>query len=168
MKPAEPEFIVIGQILAPWGNKGELKVKSATDFPQRFTHAAKVYVGGQSMIINSAKWHKGYVTIKLQGIDAIEAAQEFSGHSVEIHHTQLESLLEGQYYHFQIIGLEVRTTLGEQLGTVTEIMPSGSNDIYIVHGTKREFLIPAIEDVIKTIDLKAGRITIEPIEGLLD
>lgn len=168
MKPAEPEFITIGQILAPWGNKGQLKVRAVTDFPQRFTPSAEVYIDGQLMIIDGAEWHKGHVAIKLQGIDSIDAAQGLRGHAIEIHHTQLELLPEGQYFHFQIIGLEVWTTTGELLGTVTEILPAKSNDIYIVRGTKGEILIPAIEDVVKSIDLAEERIIIEPIEGLLD
>jgi 16S rRNA processing protein RimM len=74
---------------------------------------------------------------------------------------------EGQYYHHQIIGLQVRTTRGELLGNVTDVLSGKSNDNYIIQGPRGEILIPAIEDVIKSIDLDQGYMTIEAIEGLL-
>jgi len=167
MKSSELEFIAIGQILAPRGIKGKLKVKVVTDFPQRFTPSSTVYVNRQPMTIDNAEWHKGNVIIKLSTIDSIEAAQRLRGQPLEIHHSQLKPLPEGQYYHFQLIGLEVWTTQGELLGNITEILTAESNDNYVVHGTQGEILIPAIEDVVKSIDLNEGRIVIEPIEGLL-
>ena len=167
MKSSEPEFITIGQILAPWGIKGKLKVKVVTDFPQRFVPASKVYVNQQSMTIDCAEWHKGNAIIKLNAIDSIDTAQKLNGQPIEIHRSQLKSLPEGQYYHFQLVGLEVWTTQGEPLGTVTEILTAKSNDNYVVRGTLGEILIPAIEDVVKSIDLDEGRIVIEPIAGLL-
>jgi 16S rRNA processing protein RimM len=86
---------------------------------------------------------------------------------VEIEHSQDYPLPEGRYYHHQIIGLQVRTTQGELLGTITDVLSGKSNDNYIVQGAKGEILIPAIEDVVKSIDLDQGCLTIEAIEGLL-
>jgi len=86
---------------------------------------------------------------------------------VEIERSQDYPLPEGQYYHHQIIGLQVGTTQGELLGNVIEILTGKSNDNYIVQGAKGDILIPAIEDVVQSIDLDQGIITIEAIEGLL-
>ena len=167
MKPSEPEFVTIGEILAPWGIEGKLKVEVVTEFPQRFAPSSKVYVNQQPITIDSCIWHKGKAIIKLNTIDSIEDAQRLRGQPIEIHHSQLKPLPEGQYYHFQLIGLEVWTTQGELLGKITEILTSKSNDTYVVHGAKGEALIPAIEDVVKSINLNTGRIIIETIEGLL-
>ena len=167
MKLPEPEYITIGQILAPWGIKGKLKVEVVTDFPQRFAPSSKIYINQQPMTIDSTEWHKGKAIIKLSTIDSIGDAQRLRGQPIEIHHSQLQPLPEGQYYHFQLIGLEVQTTQGELLGNITEILTAESNDIYVVSGARGEILIPAIEDVVKSIDLNKGRIVIEPIEGLL-
>jgi len=167
MKPSEPEFITIGKIIAPWGIKGKLQVKVETDFPQRFTPSSKIYINRQPMTINSTEWHKGKAIIKLNTIDSIEDAQRLRGQPVEIHHSQVYPLPEGQYYHFQLTGLEVWTTQGELLGTVTEILTADSNDNYVVHGARGEILNPAIEDVVSSIDLDKGRLVIEAIEGLL-
>jgi len=96
---------------------------------------------------------------------SLKAARRLRGQPVEIHHSQ--SLPEGQYYHFQLIGLEVWTTQGELLGNITEVLTAKSNDNYVVKGNEREILIPAVEDVVKSIDLNKGRIVIEAIPGLL-
>ncbi len=167
MKSSEPEFIIIGKILAPWGSRGKLKVEVATDFPQRFAPSSKVYINRQPMTIDSAEWQKKKAIIKLSTIDNIEDAEKLRGQLIEIHHSELYPLPQGQYYHFQVIGLEVRTTQGELLGNVTEILSTPSNDNYVVSGAKGEILIPAIEDVVKSIDLDKGCLIIEPIEGLL-
>ena len=167
MKSSKPEFITIGEILAPWGIKGKLKVRVVTDFPQRFIPSSKIYINRQPMTINNTEWHKGKAIIKLDTIDSFEDAQKLQGQPIEIHHSQVYSLPEGQYYHFQLIGLEVWTAQGELVGTVAEILTAASNDNYVVRGAKGEILIPAIEDVIKSIDLNKGCIIIEPIEGLL-
>ena len=89
------------------------------------------------------------------------------GQPVEIHYSQVYSLPEGQHYQFQLIGLEVWTSQGELLGEITEILTTPGNDNYVVKGDRGEVLIPAIEDVVKSIDLNKGRIVIEAIRGLL-
>jgi len=167
MKPRELEFITIGQILAPWGVKGKLKVEVVTDFPERFAPHSKIYVNRQPVTIDSTEWHKGKVIIKLNIVDSVEEAQKLRGQPIEIHHTQLYPLPEGQYYQFQLIGLEVWTAQGELLGNITEILTAESNDNYVVRGAMGEILIPAIDDVVKSIDLDKGHLVIEPIEGLL-
>ncbi len=167
MKSSELEFITIGKILAPRGIKGKLKVEVTTDFPQRFVPPSKVYINRQPMTIDSTEWHKGKATIKLNTIDSIGDAEKLRGQLIEIHHSQLYPLPEGKYYHFQLIGLEVWTTQGELLGNISEILPTPSNDNYVVNGANGEILIPAIEDVIKSIDLDKSCLLIEPIEGLL-
>jgi len=167
MKAPDLEFIIIGRILAPWGVKGKLKVKIETDFPQRFAPGAKIYINRQAMTIDSAEQHRGNLVIKLDTIDSIEDAQKLRGRTIEIHHSQVHPLSEGQYYYFQLIGLEVWTTKGKLLGNITEILTTESNDIYIVRSANGETLIPAIEDVVKSIDLDKGLLVIEPIPGLL-
>jgi len=167
MKSSNLDFMTIGRILAPWGTRGKLKVKVITDFPQRFALSSTVYINRQPMTIDSTEWHKGEVIIKLNAVDSIEAARRLRGQPVEIHHSQLYSLPEGQYYHSQLIGLEVWTTQGELLGNITEVLTAKSNDNYVVKGNEGEILIPAIEDVVKSIDLNKGRIVIEAIPGLL-
>jgi len=77
-------------------------------------------------------------------------------------------LQKNEFYHRQIIGLMVITSEGREIGRVAEILETGSNDVYVVRGQGKEYLIPAIKDIISRIDLRSGTIIITPMEGLLD
>ena len=168
MKPAELKFITIGRILAPWDFQGQLKVEVITDFPERFTSASTVYINQRPMTIDSVGWHKGKAIIKFATIDSVRDAEKLRGQLVEIHHSQLQPLPAGQYYQFQLIGLEVKTTQEEPLGKISEILPTSNNDIYVVKGDDGEILIPATDEIVKSIDLDKGVIVIEPVKGLLN
>ena len=167
MKSSDLDFITIGRVLAPWGIRGKLKGEVMTDFPERFAPAATVYINRQQMTVEGAEWHKGGVIIGLNMINNVEAARRLRGQLIEISHSQVYPLPEGQYYHFQLIGLEVWTTGGELLGIIAEVLVGPSNDNYVVVGDGGKMLIPAIEDVVKSVDLDSGRMVIEAIPGLL-
>jgi 16S rRNA processing protein RimM len=167
-EPVPPEFLIVGYILAPWGLRGEVKVEVATDFPERLAPQKLVYLNARPLEIESCRPHKQHLVVKLATIDSVEDAEKLRGQDLTIPRSELYPLPEGQYYTFQLIGLKVVTTEGKTLGRITEIMATGSNDVYIVEGKRSEILIPAIEDVVKSIDLEKGKMVIEAIEGLLD
>lgn len=162
------KFVAIGRILSTWGVNGQLQVAVETDFPERFSPSREVFVNRQPMTIESIDWRKGRAIIKLSAVNNLKDAKKLLGLLLEIHHSQLHSLPEGEYYQFQLIGLEVSTIQGELLGKITNILSTPSNDNYVVSGTKGDILIPAIADVVKSIDLKKRQILIEPMEGLLN
>jgi 16S rRNA processing protein RimM len=164
---APPEFLIVGHILAPWGIKGEVKVEVVTAFPERFAPQKLVYLNARPLEIESCRPHKQHLVVKLATIDSIEDAEKLRGQDLTIPGSELYLLPEGQYYTFQLIGLNVVTTEGENLGKITDIMTTTSNDVYIVEGKRGEVLIPAIEDVVKSIDLAKGEMVIEAIEGLV-
>jgi 16S rRNA processing protein RimM len=167
-EPVPPEFLIVGRILAPWGIRGEVKVEVVTDFPERFAPGKVVYLNARRLEIESCRPQKQQLVVKLATIDTVEDAEKLRGQDLTIPFSELYHLPEGQYYAFQLIGLDVITTSGEKLGKIADIMTTASNDVYIVKAPKGEILIPAIEDVVKSVDLKKGRIVIEAIEGLLD
>ena len=160
--------ITIGDMPTPWGLKGEIKIRPLTDFPERFNAGQPVYIDGTAYIIEKRTQHRGAVIIKLNGIDTPEAASRLRHKTIDIPESEIQPLPEGQYYRFDIIGLEVWTTGGELLGTLSDILTTAGNDVYVVKTGKKDILIPAIKDVVKSIDLKNQRIVIEAIEGLLD
>jgi len=163
-KPAE--YITVGEVLGTWGLKGAFRVRPLTDFPERFDKGEVVYIAGEPHTIESSNWQKDGVIITLPGIDTPEAAAKLRRKMLDIPSSELHKLPEGQYYQFDIIGMEVRTTDGTILGKVTDILNCG-NDVYVVKGEGKEVLIPATKDVVKSIGLKAKQMVIEPIEGLL-
>jgi len=168
MKNPQPEFIIIGTIVSSWGFKGQVKVEVETDFPQRFSPSSQVYIERMPVIISDVKWHKGSAIIRLEGLDNEEAAEKLSGKVLEIHRSQLYALPEGKYYHFQLIGLKVKTAGGEILGEISEILATSSADIYVIQGQNGEILIPAIAEIVKSVDIDGGYLVIEPVPGLLN
>jgi len=160
------EYITVGEVLGAWGLKGAFRVRPLTDFPERFEPGAEVFIEGTPVVIQSSNWQKDGVIITLAGTDTPEAAAKLRRKTLDIPASRLRQLPDGQYYHFDIIGLEVSTTGGTVLGKVTEILNCG-NDVYVVKGEGKEILIPATRDVVKSIDLKTRKMVIEPIEGLL-
>ena len=163
----ERQLIVVGRVVAPWGVKGEVKVEVMTDFPDRFSPGEEVHIHGCPMNIEKSRWHKGRAILKLSTVDSVEAAEKLRGRWLEIPASKLRPLPQDQYYQFQLMGLEVWSTEGQHLGRIADIVPTGSNDVYVVRGELGELLIPAIEDVVKSVELEKGRIVIELIAGLL-
>lgn len=161
-------FLTVGRILSPWGVKGDCKVEIMTDFLDRFDCNQIVYIDGHSKVIERSHRYKDKIILKLTSINSIEDVETIRNKELEIPQHQAHILNPGQYYHFQVIGLPVITCKGDTIGIVTDIRSAGGSDVYVVTGEKGEYLIPAIEDVIKSIDLDNGCITIEVISGLLD
>jgi len=161
------EFVAVGRIAAPWGVKGEVEVEVLTDFPERFAPGGELFIGGQALTVEGRKWHRGRAILKLNTIDSVEHSQGLRGRLLEIPQSQLHPLPPDEYYQFQLLGIEVWTAEGEFLGRISQILPTGSNDVYVVPVTGGEVLIPAIEDVVKSVDLEAGRLTIEVVKGLI-
>jgi 16S rRNA processing protein RimM len=168
IEPSRSEFIAVGRILAPQGLAGKLKVEVTTDFPRRFAPGARVFVREEPLTIDGVEWRREKVILKLRGIDERSQAEALQNQVLEIPQGELQPLPEGSYYHFQLVGLEVWTTGGKRLGRITRVLSAPGNDNYLVDGADGEILIPAIEDVVKEIDLDKGRVTIEPLTGLLD
>jgi 16S rRNA processing protein RimM len=162
-----PGYVAVARIVGPWGLHGDLKVEILTDFPQRFAAGSRVCMGDVAYVIEKYRWQRGRALLKLAGIDSATAAEALRHRLLEVPETELHPLGEGEFYYFQILGLEVRTTTGEVLGRVEQIISTGSNDVYVVRGPRGEVLIPAVDDVVKNVDPAAGHIEVEAVEGLL-
>ncbi|MBV9689858.1 MAG: 16S rRNA processing protein RimM [Ktedonobacteraceae bacterium] len=166
------EWATIGKIVAPLGLHGELKVLSLTDIPNRFATVGKVYLGPQRLpyAVNAVRPYKGEVVIlKLVGIDDITGAELLRNCDLAIPLDKLAQLPADSYYQHDIIGLQVRTVRGREIGEVVDIIVTGSNDVYVMRSADgREVLVPAIKEVIKQIDLVGRMMYIEPMDGILD
>ena len=144
-----------------------MRLELLTDFPERFQPARRVYIRGSPYTIQRARRHRAGLLIKLEGIDSLEAAEGLRDATLQVPEAEAHQLPGGTYFHFQVIGLKVVTTTGEDLGEVVEILSPGGNDIYVTRGPRGEVLVPAIGDVVKSVDLERGVLTVEPLPGLL-
>jgi 16S rRNA processing protein RimM len=169
----EPRYLAIGQVVGVHGVRGELTVEILTESPDRFGLLNRVFVGLEdeepvAWGLESYRLHKGRVLLKLAGCNDRTAAEAFRWQLVQVLREEALPLAEGEYYEYQILGLRVRTAANEYMGEVVEIIDTGAHDVYVIRDADgREILIPAIEDVIRNIDLEAGWLVIEPPEGLL-
>lgn len=167
----------IGKIVNTFGIKGQVKVIADTDFPEeRFASGATLMILKENQLlvtvtVKKAQLHKGTYIISFEEYHTINEVEPFKNLWLAIDETQQQSLPEDEFYHHQIIGLKVITTDGNALGTIKEILSLGSNDVWVIKRSQpklKDALIPYIDDVVKKVDLDAGVITIELMEGLID
>ena len=163
----------IGQIVNTFGIKGEVKVKPFTDDIKRFDKLKKINIeqknSKKEYEIENIKYHKDMVILKLKGIDQIEQAELLRNSYLKINRNEEEPLEENTYYIVDLLGLSVYTEEGILLGILDDIYNTGSNDIYVVKDSLgKQTLLPAIQDVIKEIDIENQKIIVHVMKGLLD
>jgi len=163
------DWVVIGVIAGAHGVKGEMKVNLETDFPERFKRLRTIYAGKDHvpMGVESARRLGDRVAIRLADCTDRDAAQALHGTLLFIPASDMMPLPAHTYYRDQIVGLRVVTTAGDPLGTITEILATGSNDVYVARDEQREILIPALKEIVREVDIPGGRMVIEPVDGLL-
>ena len=165
------DLVEIARIHGPHGLKGKMRVTPYGDSFETFKTYSHLILGqdGVPVKVLSAEQKKGSYIIGLEGFIHIDQVDKIKGEILYITRDQLEELGEDEYYWRDLIGLKVLEENGRDLGEVVEIFSTGSNDIYVVDRVK-QYLIPAIKDVIKEISLEKGCIIIDAslLEGLLD
>jgi 16S rRNA processing protein RimM len=153
-----PDLVAIGQIVKSFGVKGDVRVKSLSDVPGRFEGLREVTVetpSGKTVetIVNRVrKDHDSYV-IGLEAVSSPEEAATFRGSLLKIPEDQVPALPKGQYYEFQLIGMTVTDEHEAPLGTLEEIMETGSHPVFVVRSDGREWLIPGRQAVIASMDV---------------
>jgi 16S rRNA processing protein RimM len=161
----DPETAVaIGRISSIHGIKGELRVMPLTDFPERFDAGSQVWLDGTPLRVRRRRWQGKEMIVSLEGVDTRDAADALRGK--ELMAPSPTPLAEGVFYQHDIVGLRAVTREGEVLGRVSDVLSTGSNDVYVVVGDRGELLLPALEGVVHEIDVGNGRIVVEVIEGL--
>lgn len=142
------ERVAIGKILKPRGVRGEVKVLSLTDIPDRFESLTTVSVQTpdserRRLDIEQVNYYKGFVYLRFKGYDSFEKVHPLAGSLLQVERAESPELPEGQYYHFEILDAEVYTDDDRYLGKVVEILETGASDVYVVRDGKQEYLIPS-------------------------
>ncbi len=162
-------LLEIGQIVNTHGLRGDIKVMPWCDDPEIFHELAYVLIDGEEYEIQKSSLHKNAVLLKLKGIDHINDAENYRNKVLTIPREELGELPEGTYYICDLLGCSVETVDGRNLGKICDIIKTGSNDVYVVEDiTKKQVLIPVIDEVIKSVSIDERRIVIEPLKGLID
>ena len=151
--------IIVGKLGKVRGLDGSLKIIPLTDFEDRFDNLEKIFVDEKIFEIENVRHIGGEIFIKFVGVDSREVAKTFTNKFLKVDRKNLAPLDEGEFYTFDIIGCEVFD--GEKFfGKVTEVLKTGSNDVFQVQG-ETEILIPALKSVVKKIDIAGKKIFID-------
>lgn len=166
------DLIAIGVVARSQGRNGEMAVNPLTDFPERFVDLARVYVevGGEAVPreVESARIHKGRPVVKLAGVASIDDAQAFSGKELRIPASEVVSLPDGSFYHFELMGLQVIDRSLGVLGIAERVLATGGTDVLVVSAPNgEELMLPFCAAICRRIDPAAGCIEVEAPEGLI-
>ena len=160
MRPTE-DHVIVGYVLGAWGVRGDIKVRSATDMPERFAPGNTVHLDGTPSRIERVRPSKGTLIVKLDVVEDRTAAEAVRGQPLTIPRENLAALPSGSYYHFHIIDMETYTEDGRRLGTVRRILPAGDVDVYEIAATDGgEALVPATEEYVLEVDVSANRMIV--------
>ena len=174
MNQDSPEnLLLLGKVLRPHGLNGLMRIRSYAQSVETFLHARNIFLEVnpkkfQEFKVASIRPHKNSFLLKLDEVDSIEAAETLRGADIHIRKVSLEQKSEGEYFWYELLGLRVFLRDGPYIGILSDILVTGSNDIYVVKVRDKELLIPALQDVVLEIDLENNKMIVAEIEGLFD
>ncbi|MGN0666029.1 MAG: ribosome maturation factor RimM [Huintestinicola sp.] len=164
------QFLEIGKIVAVQGLKGEVRVEAWCDSLDFLCEFDTLYFnkGKTPVVITKARPHKNIVLMKIEGVDTPEAANALRGKILYMNRNDVE-LEEGTYFIQDLIGLDViDADDGTVYGKLSDVTFTGANDVYHIKNGDKEWLIPAIPDVIAENDIEGGRMLIHKMDGLFE
>lgn len=169
-----PPFLLLGRVLRPHGVRGELRLEVMTAYPERIIEGGHVFLGAdpqdpgaaEERRVIRARRHQQFLILELEGIADRDEADAYREQYVMVPLKDAVPLEEGEFYLFQVLGIDVFTDEGEFLGQVSDVIETGANDVYVVHGPSGEILLPDIEECILKVDIPANRMTVHLMEGL--
>jgi 16S rRNA processing protein RimM len=166
----EPEYLVVGFLRRPHGLKGDLLMDVHTDFPDRLKTGKTVFVGDdyQPKVIASLRTVAAGMLVRFRGMKSPEDAGQYRNTWVYVPTADRPALPEGEYYHHQLIGLNVATDEGQDLGVLVDILETGANDVYVIRTADgKETLLPAIPTVVLEIRLADRQMRVHLLDGLI-
>lgn len=157
----------IGEIVAPHGMKGHVRVKHWTDDLERLLEIDEVYLGEDAMLwmIEESFIHKNLVVMKIQGIDTRDQSEALRGTILSIPYEARKQLQEDEFFLSDLIGLDVHTMDEVFLGKVEDVISTGSHEVLVIANDEREIMIPFVREFVK--DVSADGIIVDPIKGMI-
>lgn len=165
--------IPLGKVVATHGVKGQLRVVLYSGDFSSVAGLDSLMLGGKdkkldTFDVTAITRHGKKVLVTLKGYQDINQVLHLVGREFFVRREQLPELSDGEFYWCDLLGLRVRTDQEEDIGILTDIIATGSNDVYVVKSGVREYLIPALEEVVLDVNLDEGTMKVSPPEGLFD
>ncbi|MCL4507132.1 MAG: ribosome maturation factor RimM [Chloroflexi bacterium] len=164
-----PTYLEIGVIARPHGIMGEVKLHTSPEYSMALEGVKRVYLNDATTAtrVTGYRNHQNAILLKLEGTHTRNDAEALRGARVSIKVSELPALAAGEYYSHQLVGMHVVDETGRELGHLSEVLATGSNDVYIVKTTDgKELLLPAIESVIRQVDLEHDQMSVVVPDGL--
>lgn len=167
------DLLQVGVITTTHGVRGEVKVFPTTDDPARFKKLEKVILDTgrekTELTITGVKFFKNLVILKFKEFDSMNDVEHLRQAKLLVRREDAVELKENEYFIADLIGLKAVSDEGEELGTITDVLQTGANDVYVIsRDGSADILVPAIRDCIKDIDTEQGRMRIHLLPGLRD
>jgi 16S rRNA processing protein RimM len=167
------ELILMGKVVAPHGIKGQLRIVPYSGASDTFLTLKSLLLRSSSGVtgqydVAAINGHGKKLLVSLKGYTDINQVLSFVGSEILLRRDQLPPTAEDEFYWYDLIGMKVVTSAGIHLGVLESIIETGSNDVYVVTSGDQEYLIPALEDVVASVDVAAKVMTVTPVEGLFD
>lgn len=161
------QFITVGVILGAHGSDGRVRVLPETDNPQRFRRGARLIVRDRDLHVDHVQpTPGGMLLVRFTEIASRIDAASLHGEALCVPTSEAPQTPPDAYYHYQLMDMSVVDGTGEALGTLTEIISTGANDVYVVTGESAELLLPAVGDVILSVDVGTNSMTVAVPDGL--
>lgn len=166
-----PRLLFLGEIVKPWGHKGEVKLLPYAELGPALAGREGVFLEKGAHVLYRAleefRFHKSFVILKFKDHEDYESVEELRGCKVGIPRETAPSLPPNTFYHYDIIGLEVISDQ-QSRGKIAEIWTTAANDVYVVENEGKKWLLPATKEIIKRVDLAKGTLHANLPEGLMD
>lgn len=166
----EPVFLAVGKLRRAHGLRGDILMEVLTDFPERLRPGLTLYLGPQRQPhkLLRVRQMNSEIALRFDGFTNPEAVGVLRNLMAYVRADELPDLPAGEYYQHQLLGMQVQTLAGRALGRVEQVLETGANDVLAVRMPDgQELLLPAIDDVLRQVDVAAGLIYVELLPGLL-
>lgn len=170
LESSEPVFLAVGKLRRPHGLNGEISMEIYTDFPERLVPGIQLFLGEDHLPIRlkTVREHQQLLLISLEGYHSREEVGNFRNHVVYVPLSNRPPLAEGEYYHHQLLGLEVYDESDRHLGKIIQILETGANDVFVIRSSNRaDILLPYLDELVIGIDLEQGAFHTRLLSGLL-
>jgi 16S rRNA processing protein RimM len=162
-------WLAVGRVSRAHGVKGEVAVQPLSEVEARFQPGSRVFASEDEtrpLVVAGARPHRHRLLVSFHGITDRSGAQELTGKYLFVPATQAPSLPEGEFWPHQLVGCDVWTDRGRRLGAIREVMRTPANDIWAADGEGGEVLIPALRDVVVSVDVAGRRVVVREVPGL--
>jgi 16S rRNA processing protein RimM len=167
------DMVLVGRVARAHGNRGQVIVDPATDFPdERFKPGSVLHMRRDNRVepvtVESVRFHRGRPILGLAGVGTMDDAESLAGNELRITTDALQALPPGSFYHHDLVGCTVQTRDGDAIGSVSGVEGDAAGSRLIVQSGRGEVLIPLVEGICVDVDVPGRRIVVQPIDGLLD